>query len=202
MDEETRKKIFEPFFTTKEVGKGTGLGMSIVHGIITQHNGYIYVYSEKGKGTAFKIFIPLIDKEELPDHKEFVAESPKGGTETILVVEDDPSVRNLVTAVLKDFGYQVISAEDGQQAVEKFSENSSRVKLVLMDMVMPRKSGLEAYKQIKQLQTGVRVLFTSGYTADFIHSMGGLDKECDLIMKPVKPSDLLRKVRETLDRKE
>ena len=199
MDEETLKRIFEPFFTTKEVGKGTGLGMAIVYGIVNQHNGFIYVISEQGKGTTFKIFIPLIGKEEFTDTPEAVAELPKGGTETILVAEDDASVREVVATVLGDSGYEVIYAEDGQDAVEKFSANMSRVKLILMDMVMPKKSGLEAYKEIKQLRTDIKVLFTSGYTADFIQSRGELDAGADLIVKPVKPSELLRKIREMLD---
>lgn len=200
MDEETRNRIFEPFFTTKEVGKGTGLGMAIVHGIVSQHNGFVYVYSELGKGSVFKIFLPLIDKEKISEVERREEKPPKGGTETILVVEDDPSVRKVVEDVLLNSGYEIITAEDGQQAVEIFSENRSRIKLILMDMVMPKKSGLEAYKEIRLLLTNIRVLFTSGYTADFIKSQGELGKEAELIMKPVKPHDLLRKVREMLDR--
>jgi polar amino acid transport system substrate-binding protein len=183
------------------VGKGTGLGMAIVHGIVNQHNGFVYVYSELEKGTVFKIFLPLIDKQTLSEIENQTEEPPKGGTETILVVEDDPSVRKVVEDVLKNYGYAIISAEDGQEAVEKFCENRARIQLVLMDMVMPRKSGLQAYREIKQLQPDTRVLFTSGYTADFIKSRGELDKEAELVMKPVKPSDLLRKVREMIDRK-
>jgi PAS domain S-box-containing protein len=201
MDEETRKRIFEPFFTTKDVGKGTGLGMSIVHGIVSQHNGFVDVCSEFGKGTVFKIFLPLMDKEKLSEIENQAEEPPKGGAETILVVEDDSSVRKVVEDVLKDYGYAIISAEDGQEAVEKFSENRTRIQLVLMDMIMPRKSGLQAYREIKLLRPDCRVLFTSGYTADFIKSRGELDKGAELVMKPVKPHDLLRKVREMIDRK-
>lgn len=147
MDEETRSRIFEPFFTTKEVGKGTGLGMAIVHGIVNQHNGFIYVYSEQGKGTVFKIFIPLIDKEALSEIGNLIVPPPKGGTETILVVEDDPSVRKVVEDVLKDSGYNIICAEDGQQAVEVFRENRSRIQLILMDMVMPKKAAWRRTKR-------------------------------------------------------
>ena len=200
MDEETRKRIFEPFFTTKEVGKGTGLGMAIVYGIVNQHNGFIYVISEPGKGTTFKIYIPRIDKGALSDMIEIDAKPPKGGTETILVAEDDISVRKVVETVLINSGYEVINAEDGQDAVQKFTANSSRIKLILMDMVMPRKSGLEAYREIRQLRSDIKVLFTSGYTADFFRSQGELDEGADLIMKPAKPHELLRKVREMLDR--
>lgn len=201
MDEETRNRIFEPFFTTKEAGKGTGLGMAIVHGIINQHNGFIYVYSEPGKGTVFKIFIPLVEKEALSEVESLVAPPPRGGTETILIVEDDATVRKVVEDVLIDSGYQIITAEDGQQAVEIFRENRSAIQLILMDMIMPKKSGMEAFKEIKQLDPGARILFTSGYTADFIKSRGELAECVDLIMKPAKPSELLRKVREMLDRK-
>ncbi|MEI6206807.1 MAG: response regulator [Desulfuromonadales bacterium] len=201
MDEETRKRIFEPFFTTKEVGRGTGLGMAIVHGIVSQHNGFVYVYSELGKGTVFKIFFPLIENESMAEMDKLEVKPPEGGTETILVVEDDPSVRTVIENILVNAGYHIISAEDGEQAVEKFSENRAGIKLVLMDMVMPKKSGLEAYREIKNLQADIRMLFTSGYTADFIKSRGELDKDSELIMKPVKPFDLLRKVREMLDRK-
>lgn len=200
MDEATRNRIFEPFYTTKEAGKGTGLGMSIVHGIVSQHNGFIYVYSEKGRGTSFKIFLPLIAEEELADNEKRVVDPVEGGTETILVVEDDAAVRKVVEMFLINYGYEVISAKDGEEAVEKFNANSLAIKLILMDMIMPKKSGMEAYRQIKHNHPDVKVLFTSGYTADFIQSRGELDKGVDLIMKPVKPAELMKKVREMLDR--
>ena len=200
MDEETRNRIFEPFFTTKEVGKGTGLGMAIVHGIVNQHNGFVYVYSEPGKGTTFKIFIPLLETEDASAGVEIVSEQPTGGTETILVVEDEASVRKVVETILRQFGYEIISAVDGQEAVDIFKMSGSKIKLILMDMIMPHKSGMEACKEIRQLQPDARVLLTSGYTADFIRSRGDLENGVDLIMKPVKPYELLQKVREMLDR--
>jgi PAS domain S-box-containing protein len=200
MDDETRIRIFEPFFTTKGVGKGTGLGMAIVHGIVSQHNGFVYVYSELGRGIVFKIFIPLIEAEKMTAMANLDVEPPVGGMETLLVVEDDVSVRKVVEDVLTNYGYNIITAEDGQDAVEQFAVNGSRVQLILMDMVMPRKSGLEAYQEIKRLRNDVRVLFMSGYTADFIKSRGELDSSADLLMKPANPSELLRKVREMLDR--
>jgi polar amino acid transport system substrate-binding protein len=202
MDEGTRCRVFEPFFTTKEVGKGTGLGMAIVHGIVNQHNGFIHVYSEPGKGTIFKLYIPLMEPEDISKSEPIEDVPPRGGTETILVVEDDFSVRTVIETLLLNSGYEIITAEDGQDAIEKFSENRARIKLILMDMVMPKKSGLEAYKEIKSLQNNIRVLFTSGYTADFIRSRGELDNGVDLIIKPAKPSELLRKIRELLDSKE
>ena len=200
MDEETRNRIFEPFFTTKEVGKGTGLGMAIVHGIVNQHSGFVYVYSEPGKGSTFKIYIPLLETDVASEGVKNASELTKGGTETILVVEDDASVRKVVEAILIKFGYEIISAVDGQEAVDIFKAKGSKIKLILMDMIMPHKGGIEAYKEICQLQPDARVLFTSGHTADFIRSRGELDNGVDLIMKPVKPYELLKKVREMLDR--
>ena len=199
MDENTCKRIFEPLFTTKELGKGTGLGMSIVYGIVKQHNGFINVYSELGKGTTFRIYLPLIESGQEPD-EDVVPEQPKGGTETILVAEDESDVRSLVEAVLTKFGYQVILAVDGQDAIDKFAANIDKVKLVLMDVIMPKKSGKEAYDEIRRLRADARVLYSSGYTRDFIQSRGGLDDDTDLIMKPVQPMELLRKVREMLDK--
>lgn len=199
MNEETRNKIFEPFFTTKEVGRGTGLGMGIVYGIVTQHNGFVYVYSEPGKGTAFKIYIPLLDKNETVGIIKVAAKQPHGGNETILVVEDDPSIRRLVETLLVRSGYKVLLAENGQEGVDAFIVNRSRIKLILMDMIMPKKSGIEAYREIKPALGEIKVIFISGYTDDFIRSRGELEAGTDLIMKPLKPTDLLRKVREMLD---
>lgn len=199
MDEETRKRIFEPFFTTKEVGKGTGLGLSIVFGIIKQHDGFINVYSEPGKGTIFKVYIPLVESGNASNAEAQIQENPKGGDETILVAEDEGSVRNLVEEILTKFGYNVILAVDGEDAIEKFNANRDTIKLILMDMIMPKKSGKEAYDEIRLLKPEVRVLYTSGYALDFIQSRGELDQGTDLVMKPVQPIELLRKVREMLD---
>ena len=199
MDEETRKRVFEPFFTTKEVGKGTGLGMAIVFGIVRQHDGFINVYSEPGKGTTFKVYIPLVESEEASAEKILIKEYPTGGNETILVAEDEDDVRELVEKVLTKFGYQVILAIDGQDAVEKFEANRDMIKLILMDMIMPRKSGKEAYNEIRRLQPSAKVLYSSGYALDFIRSRGELEEGTDLLMKPVQPIELLRKVREMLD---
>uniref|UniRef100_C6E6D6 histidine kinase n=1 Tax=Geobacter sp. (strain M21) TaxID=443144 RepID=C6E6D6_GEOSM len=199
MSSETCKRIFEPFFTTKEVGKGTGLGMAIVYGIVQQHKGYITVDSKPGGGTVFSIYLPLAaDSAEM--HQEPAADQePEQGTETILVAEDDPSVRNLVDMVLTKHGYQVILAENGQEVVERFTAHSSDIGLILMDIIMPRKNGIEAFAEIKKLQPEAKVLFTSGYTSDFIQSRG-MEEGVELIMKPVQPVQLLRKVREVLER--
>jgi CheY-like chemotaxis protein len=201
MDERTVKRIFDPFFTTKEVGKGTGLGLSMAYGIIKQHNGYINVYSEPGNGTTFRIYLPaMTDKTK---HDEIViAKQPRltGGTETILLAEDDPAVRVLMEKILTDYGYHVILAEDGQDAAEKFAVNKEKIKLVLMDVIMPKKNGKEAADEIRQLKPGIQVLFSSGYTADFIHNQAELPEAVELIMKPVKPLELISKIEELLRR--
>lgn len=198
MDEQTRSKIFEPFFTTKQIGKGTGLGMAIVYGIVKQHQGFINVYSEPGQGTTFRIYIPLVShgKTELP--AEAVLALPEGGSETILVAEDDPSVAALLQNILQSHGYQVIMASDGQEAINKFSDKQAEISLVLMDMIMPRKNGQEALREIRQLAPSIKACYLSGYTADFLQSREIDQDEVELIMKPVPPLELLRKVRDIL----
>ncbi|MEK6673012.1 MAG: PAS domain S-box protein [Nitrospirota bacterium] len=210
MDEATREKIFEPFFTTKEVGKGTGLGMSIVYGVVKQHNGFINVYSEPGKGTTFRIYLPLYIPGADPDVvgsamsrvAEEECEKPvQGGTETVLMGEDDPNVRSVVKEVLERYGYKVIEAVDGDDAIAKFFEHEHMedVRLLLLDVVMPKKNGKEVYEEIKKFVPCIKVLFTSGYTANVIHKKGVLDEGLIFISKPVAPNELLRKVREVLD---
>lgn len=199
MDEETCSKIFEPFFTTKDVGKGTGLGMSIVYGIIKQHNGFISVYSEPGQGTTFKVYLPFDLTEQSAAEPEKAKALPVGGTETILLAEDDISVRKLVTTILTTFGYEVIQAVDGQEAIDLYAANKDRIDMILMDMIMPKKNGKEAYEEISKLQSGVKVLYSSGYTADFIQDRGMSEEGVELLMKPVQPTELLRRVREMLD---
>ncbi len=199
MDEKTRKMIFEPFFTTKDVGKGTGLGLSIVYGIIKQHDGYINVYSEPGKGTTFKIYFPLTESniEESPVK---AMPKPKGGTETIMVAEDNTEVRNFIKDALERVGYRIIEAVDGEDAIKVFNENRDKIHLLLLDTIMPKKNGREVYEKIKALNPGIKPLFMSGYTADIIHNKGMLETGLNFIPKPVMPNELLRKVREVLDK--
>ena len=199
MDEETRNRIFEPFFTTKEVGKGTGLGMAIVYGIIQQHKGSIRVSSTPGYGTTFTIELPLVTVEASLGPDRVAQSAPPSGTETILVAEDDPSVRTLVEMVLTKHGYQVILADDGQEVVDSFAIHQNGIGLVLMDIIMPRKNGIDAFDEIRKVRPDAKVLFTSGYTADFIQSRG-MQEGVELIMKPVQPLELLRRVREVLER--
>ena len=199
MDEKTRQKIFEPFFTTKEMGKGTGLGLSIVYGIIKQHNGYINVYSELGKGTTFRIYLPLV-KLAISEEKPVEVVSVKGGTETIMVGEDDAEVRKLTKTVLEEFGYRTIEAVDGEDVIEKFNEDRNSIKLIILDIVMPKKSGREAYEEIRKIAPDMKVIFTSGYTADLVHKKKILEEGLEFISKPVSPRELLKKVRDVLDR--
>ncbi len=202
MDEKTRKRIFEPFFTTKEMGRGTGLGLSIVYGIIKQHNGFINVYSEVDKGTTFKIYLPAVMVKDVEKPGALRTQSsPARGSETIIVAEDDAALRKLSTVVLTEFGYKVIEAADGEEAVEECIRNSDVVDMVMLDVIMPKKNGREAYEEIKKIKPGIKVLFASGYTADIVHKKGIIDEGQDFLLKPVSPNDLLRKVREILDRK-
>jgi PAS domain S-box-containing protein len=200
MDEGTRAKIFEPFFTTKELGRGTGLGLAIVYGIVKQHNGYILVYSEPGKGTTFKIYLPLITSsaDEMPASPAIPL---RGGTETILLAEDDKDVRNLTRIVLGDFGYHIIEAVDGQDATDKFHEHAASIDLILVDVVMPKKSGLDVYNAAKTIRPGIKAIFTSGYTAGILHTKGIIEKGLHYLSKPSSPVDLLKKIREVLDEK-
>jgi two-component system cell cycle sensor histidine kinase/response regulator CckA len=202
INDEMQKRIFEPFFTTKEVGHGTGLGLSMVYGTIKQHHGYINVYSEPGKGTIFRIYLPLIETEIGPRDAPpaEVEERLPGGTETVLVAEDDDAVRKLSRAILQEFGYTVIEATDGVDAVNKFTQNQDTVQLVVMDMIMPKKSGKDAYESIKKIKPGIKMLFVSGYTADRLQHEKLLAEGMELIPKPISPVHFLKKVREVLDR--
>lgn len=199
MDEDTRRRIFEPFFTTKEVGKGTGLGLAVVYGIIKQHEGLINVYSEPGRGTTFKIYLPLI-AAGVDEEKKMVEERPLGGTETILLAEDDETVRNLARLVLEGSGYNVIVANDGQDAVDKYKENRDNIRLLLFDIIMPRKTGKEAYDEIKSIKTDIKIIFLSGYAPDIIRQKALLDDNVMVTYKPISPNDLLKQVRGILDK--
>ncbi|MEW5744937.1 MAG: PAS domain S-box protein [Nitrospirota bacterium] len=200
MDEATRTRIFEPFFTTKEMGKGTGLGLAIVWGIVKQHNGYINVYSEPGKGTTFRIYLPLVTAGAGKEPSAAPLPALATGAETILVAEDETAVRDTTVALLEKFGYRVITAADGEEAVRKFGENRDDIQLLLFDVVMPKKNGREAYEAIRRLKPGIKVLFTSGYASDIMYKRGILEEGFDFISKPFTPRDLLNKVREVLSR--
>lgn len=198
MDEKTKERIFEPYFTTKDTGKGTGLGLSMVYGIIRQHDGYINCYSELGKGTTFKIYLPLA-KLEVKEER-IISLPPARGTETILLAEDDASVRKFTKATLEQWGYTVIEAEDGEDAIKAFKEYRDKIQLLVSDVIMPKMNGKEAYEEIKKITPDIKAIFMSGYTANIIHKKGILEEGINFISKPISPNELLRKVREVLDK--
>jgi len=201
MDEATRKKIFEPFFTTKAVDKGTGLGLAMVYGIVKQHQGFVEVTSKPGQGASFMIYLPIVEAETTPLGVQSQASlATSAGTETILIVEDDAALLEYMRNVLAKHGYRVICAVDGQDAVDKFRDNADSIKLIIMDMIMPNKSGKAAYDEIKQIRPDARALFSSGYSANIIPQQGELGENAMFISKPVKPAELMAKVREMLNR--
>ncbi len=197
MDKETREKIFDPFFTTKEIGKGTGLGLATVYGIVKQHNGHITVDSVPGQGTVFSLYLPVAGKTA---GKEGPSPAPASrGNETILVAEDDDGVRGFIREVLEQYGYTIVEAMDGDDAVDKFKK-FRHPDLVILDSVMPGKNGREVLNEIKNEEPGIRALFISGYTKDIILDKGIEDKEYDFLPKPLTIDALLQKVRDILDR--
>lgn len=198
MSSAIKQRIFEPFYTTKDPGKGTGLGLAIVYGIIKQHGGEITVYSEPGRGTTFRIYLRCVDAQT-EGTAVVNTNISSGGTETILVAEDDPIVRELFRNILEEAGYTVIVALDGQDAITKFIENRLEIQLLIFDVVMPKKNGKEAYEEIRKMNEEVRIIFTSGYTRDIIHKKNLFEEGIIFISKPLSPNVLLAKVRKILD---
>ncbi|MGO9612048.1 MAG: PAS domain S-box protein [Dissulfurispiraceae bacterium] len=200
IDEETQKKMFEPFYTTKGVGEGTGLGLAISYGIIKQHGGYIRAYSELGQGTVVKVYLPLMKEAAVVDKQAETSHAARGGDETILVAEDDAALRNLIRIVLESSGYSVISAEDGEDAIIKFTDNRDKIALVVLDMIMPRKSGKEVSDAIRKVSPLIKILFSSGYAEATMKTEELTASGFDFIQKPVMPHRLLSQVREVLDK--
>jgi PAS domain S-box-containing protein len=199
MDDETKGRLFDPFFTTKEVGKGTGLGLSMVYGIIKQHNGYIDVQSELGKGSTFNIYLPLVNapvKDKKPEGLPVL----KGGTETILIAEDDQYVRDFLKEVLIEYGYTVLEASDGEEALQVFNYHKDKIHLLILDVVMPKKDGKETYHEIKTIRQDMKAIFMSGYAADILYKKGIIEEEVNFISKPISPDELLKMVSQVLDR--
>ena len=197
MDQETIKRIFDPFYTTKGVSQGTGLGLSIVYGVIKKHLGAIRVVSEPGRGTRFTVYLPLLAEgaQQLAHQEELPIPT---GTETLLLIEDDPAVRDSTRRILEGFGYTVLTADDGDEGVTRFKEHEERVALVLSDILMPKKNGLEVLAAIRELRENVKVIFMSGYTADILERRGIVEDGLVLLRKPLNPGELLRKIREVL----
>jgi two-component system cell cycle sensor histidine kinase/response regulator CckA len=201
MHEDTRRRIFDPFFTTKEVGKGTGLGLSMSMGIITQHGGSIDVRSTPGTGTDFKLFLPLDGTADVPA-ETFVAEpdgTPKTGSGTILIAEDDLTILEIMEELLTKAGYRIITAMNGQDAVDKYSAGKNDIQLVISDMVMPLKSGKAACDEIRRIDGTVKFIFISGYPHDAIRCGEAFGDNADVIVKPLKALELLAKVKQLMD---
>jgi PAS domain S-box-containing protein len=198
MDEATRSRIFEPFFTTKEKGKGTGLGLATVYGIVNQSGGHIWVYSEPGQGTTFKIYLPRVD--EAADVAARDDAAPEGGRgETVLLVEDDLAVRNITRTILCDRGYTVLEAADGEEGLEVARTHSGRIDLVLTDVVMPAMGGLEMVEKLTVLRPDSKTLLMSGYPENAAQQNGTLASGTSFLMKPFRAETLLHKVRSVLD---
>jgi two-component system, cell cycle sensor histidine kinase and response regulator CckA len=199
MDEATQSHIFDPFFTTKEVGKGTGLGLSTVYGIIKQSGGNIWVYSEVGRGTTFKIYLPCVDSLIAEPKISAEVTNLQKGTETVLLVEDEERVRDMTKEILQESGYQVLEAKHGQDALLVADRHSGTIHLMLSDVVMPQMSGRELAERLAPLHKDMKVLYMSGYTDDAIVHHGVLDEGMSFIEKPFTPNALARKVRELLN---
>ncbi|MFQ5824453.1 MAG: PAS domain S-box protein [bacterium] len=201
MDPETQAHIFEPFFTTKEVGKGTGLGLSVIYGIVKQHEGHIEVFSEVGKGTTFKIYFPAVAEAEVSDPRKKKIQEVRGGGETILVVEDDEAVRNVDIRILRGLGYKVLTANDGLQAMQEFEAECDKVDLVIMDVILPKLGGAEAYKRMRSVKPNLSVLFVTGYDVKAeLDELGQLEQEhVRVLQKPYTKETLGKTVRELLD---
>lgn len=199
MDAATRQRIFEPFFTTKETGTGTGLGLSIIYGIIQQHKGYISVYSEPGRGTTFRILLPVIEGDVFPQDTALNHQPLRGGQETILVVDDEAAIREYLEMFLTSLGYTVLLAGDGHEAIDVFRENADNVDLVLIDVVMPNMKGSEAARELIRIKSDLKIIFTSGYQNDLVHKQKLLEEGMQLLMKPLLPTDLAGVLRTVLD---
>jgi CheY-like chemotaxis protein len=198
MDEKTLQAIFEPFFTTKEVGRGTGLGLPTVYGIVRQNNGWIQVRSEVGRGSTFSIYLPRLEASLVPDRA--VAAEPRvaGKGETILVVEDDADVRKLTRAFLESAGYKVLEAGNAVEAFAVERETAEEIHLLLTDVILPGMNGKDLADKLRSLRPELKVLYTSGYTADVISSRGVLERSLAYLPKPFSRDSLTAKVLEVL----
>jgi CheY-like chemotaxis protein len=199
MDEDTKARIFEPFFTTKERGKGTGLGLSIVYGIVQQAGGTILVYSEPGQGATFKVYVPLVRQEAEAAAEALPAASPKTGTETVLIVEDERALRELVAEVLAAAGYTVLEAQTGTEAILISKGHAGPIHVLLTDLVMPEMSGRDLAEKIGLSRPSMKVLYMSGYTDDAVLRHGTLESDHAFIQKPFTEDGVLGKLRQVLD---
>jgi len=197
---ENLQRIFEPFFTTKEVGKGTGLGLATVYGIVKQHQGWIEVESVIGKGTTFRIYIPYAGSEPVEAEKPTTQITIRGGSETVLLVEDEKPVRELVSRVLQKYGYKILEANNGSEALKIWNQHKDKIVLLFTDLVMPdNMNGRELAEKLWVEQPGLKVIFTSGYSADIVGKDFKLEPELNFLQKPYQPQTLALVVRRCLD---
>ncbi len=198
MDAETRKHIFEPFFTTKQVGKGSGLGLAMVYGFLKQSNGYIDAVSEVGQGSTFSVYLPRMERPAILEKARPQVMPARGGQETVLVVEDEPSIRTIISLVLKGKGYRVLEAESGHEALQLFQEASETIDLVVSDITMKKMNGQELVHRLREKAPNLKVLYISGYTWGFFEQ-GPLSQATDFLQKPFGAEDISGKVRLLLD---
>jgi CheY-like chemotaxis protein len=200
IDEGIRQHIFEPFFTTKEVGHGTGLGLATVYGIIKRHEGWIELSSAKDVGTTFKLYLPRTDRPAVPTPQSIPGKGIAHGSETLLFVDDEASIRRLGQTILEHHGYTVLSAKDGEEALEVFQREQKRIKLIVLDLTMPRMSGREVLKRFLRLNPTIRILISSGHQtppdSNELQDLGMIE----FVPKPYRPDDLARSVRKLLDK--
>jgi len=199
MDRETLDNIFEPFFTTKELGKGTGLGLATVYGIVSQNNGFINVYSKPGSGTTFNIYLPRYEGDSSAASAKEPYEPVKGGNETVLLVEDEKILLELAEAMLKKPGYKVLTADTPGHAISFAWEYAGEIHLLITDVVMPEMNGRELARYLMSRYPGLKCLFMSGYTANVIAHQGVLDKGVHFVQKPFSIKNLASRVREALE---
>jgi len=199
MDAATKAHIFEPFFTTKEAGRGTGLGLATVYGIVKQSKGYIWAHSEVGQGTRFTILLPRLPRETALSEGESAEASEPGGSETVLLAEDDAAARGLWREMLEELGYHVLAASNGAQALEMGTAHQGSIDLLLTDVVMPRTGGRELAERLSAARPGLRVIFMSGYTADTMLRQGIAENGGPFLQKPFTSQQLAKRIRETLD---
>jgi CheY-like chemotaxis protein len=200
MDRPTVERIFEPFFTTKEIGKGSGLGLAAVYGIVKQADGYVWARSEPGYGTTIEVYLPLLPAPAT--HEEAAETSPVGGDETVLLVEDEPHMREIAARALQAEGYRVYQARDGREALAMLANGDGAIQLVVSDIAMPVVNGRSLRVQLADQRADLPVLLISGYSRDDLHRRGLVDDDDQFLQKPFAPVELARKVREVLDRAE
>jgi CheY-like chemotaxis protein len=199
MDKETIAHLFEPFFTTKKVGEGTGLGLATVYGIVKQNAGFINVYSEPGKGSTFRVYLSRYMQEPITQKQEVRGSRPRGGAETILLVEDEIALQRLAKIMLERLGYTIIAASTPSEAIRIAREYAGEIQLLLVDVVMPEMTGRDLSEQLNSIRPNLKRLFMSGYTANVIAHHGVLDEGVHFVQKPFSAKTLADKVREALE---